>query len=84
MKSGRKFRTMRILAEHRGTSFALLFAARSTSHGINLAVRGQQRYGLTHLGASCCAVRLVSTRHLMIDPSVRLVHLVADLVDELA
>src|SRR5260370_39174228 len=67
-----------------GHKFCVVVRHEVTRNGVNLAVRGQQRYRLAHLGASCCAVRLVTTRHFMIDPSVRLVHLVAGFVDELA
>jgi Resolvase, N terminal domain len=53
-----------------GHKFCVVVRREITRNGVNLAVRGQQRNGLAHLGASCRAVRFVSTRHLMIDPSI--------------
>jgi hypothetical protein len=54
------------------------------SHGVDFTVRGEERDWLASLCTSDGTVLRVALGHLMVDACVRLVHLVAGLVDELA
>src|ERR1700681_3798793 len=63
--------------------FGIVIRGQVAGHSVNLAVGRKERYRLSHLSARWAAIRRGTIRHLMVNPSVRLIQLVAGLVDEL-